>query len=412
VGRRHMTAPSMLGTNLYRTVSRWLEGSRWLGCVIGMGCLIGGVAWGQAPAESPSVFAELRPVNMSVQVGDPVWVDFVIHNPTDKPVELRVPDLDADSNDGAAMGLPLSHVFSTDILRVVEMVSVPGSPIGDPVSESKVRAPRFERSPVLSLAPGGSVGRRVALAELCPTLYRPGTYRLHWNPYGGKIAAPFVDVTVASRKQAIISTDFGRMTIRFEYGRAPKHVENFIELAQRGFYDTTLMHRLLPGFLVQGGDPRGDGTGVRPDGVKLKAELSDAPFVKGTLAMARKLDDLDSASCQFFICLDRVPEFDGKYSVFGTLDGAESIETLNRIAQVRTDHRDRPTEPLYIRSVTIQAVRAEPAALTRRPPTPDQLQPSTVGTSTQPVPRAPVIAIKTNGTPVDPTSPAVAPDEE
>ena len=377
---------------------------------VGLGSVIvamaGAGAFGAPPAE-PSAVAELRPVNETVQVGKPVWVDFFVHNPTDQPVKLKVPGTKAGENDTSAMGLPLSHVFSAKDFRAVEITSLNGA-----LYETSVSVPPSGAVPVISLAPGGSVGRRINLIEHYRALARPGVYRLQWTPYGGALASRTIRLTVTALKQAVLSTDHGRMTIRFDYDRAPNHVANFIELAGRGFYDTTLIHRVLPGILIQGGDPRGDGTGVRIDGKKLKAELSDLTFERGTVAMARKPEDLDSASCQFFIGLDRIGEFDGRFTVFGTLVGPESFETLGRLGQARTDYRDRPIEPLYIRAVTIETVRVEPLAFKPKPAPNVKPKANRFGVTTQPVPRAPVIAIKTERPTAQTPDPTVAPDEE
>lgn len=156
-------------------------------------------------------------------------------------------------------------------------------------------------------------------------------------------------------KQATIETDFGNMTLRFFPDVAPGHVENFLDLAQSGFYDGKTFHRIIKGFMIQGGCPRGDGTGNGPR--RLKAEFNNRPHEVGTLSMARAQHP-DSASCQFFICLERCEFLDGQYTVFGELVDDASRETLRKIGDVKTagPERSTPVQPVTIRRVTVQEV--------------------------------------------------------
>jgi cyclophilin family peptidyl-prolyl cis-trans isomerase len=159
-------------------------------------------------------------------------------------------------------------------------------------------------------------------------------------------------------KQATIQTDQGNMTLRFFPDVAPKHVENFLTLAEKGFYDGLAFHRIMKGFMIQGGCPKGDGTGSGPS--RLPAEFSDRPHKEGTLSMARAQDP-NSASCQFFICLDRCDFLDGQYTVFGELTDDASRQTLQKIGN--TPVRDSghgesssPVNPVKINKVTVEEV--------------------------------------------------------
>lgn len=156
-------------------------------------------------------------------------------------------------------------------------------------------------------------------------------------------------------KQATIHTSFGTMTLRFFPDVAPNHVSNFIELAESGFYDNKTFHRIIKGFMIQGGCPQGTGTGNGPR--RLKAEFNDRPHEVGTLSMARSQNP-DSASCQFFICLERSEFLDGQYTVFGELVDDASRETLRKIGDVKTGgpERSTPTTPVKIDKVTVQEV--------------------------------------------------------
>lgn len=107
---------------------------------------------------------------------------------------------------------------------------------------------------------------------------------------------------------------------------APKTVENFVTLAGKGFYDGLTFHRVVPGFVVQGGDPSGNGTGG--PGYTIKAEFGKKPHVRGTVAMARSQDP-DSAGSQFYICFQPTPHLDGKYTVFGQVtDGMDLVDKI------------------------------------------------------------------------------------
>ncbi len=120
----------------------------------------------------------------------------------------------------------------------------------------------------------------------------------------------------------------GRVVIEMRPDLAPQHVRRIKELVREGFYDGLAFHRVIEGFMAQGGDPRGDGTGG--SGVKLPAEFSDAPHLRGTVSMARASDP-DSADSQFFICFDTADFLDGQYTVWGqVVEGMEYVDGLKR----------------------------------------------------------------------------------
>ena len=132
----------------------------------------------------------------------------------------------------------------------------------------------------------------------------------------------------AKNSVARISTPKGDMVFSFYADDAPQHSAAFIKLADAGFYDGLAFHRVEPGFVIQGGDPQGDGTGG--PGYNLKAEFSDRPHVRGTVAMARASSP-DSAGSQFYICLDDARFLDKQYTVFGQLiDGFETLDAIRR----------------------------------------------------------------------------------
>ena len=154
--------------------------------------------------------------------------------------------------------------------------------------------------------------------------------------------------------RARMETSSGVMTFEFFADKAPGHVENFVKLAEKGFYDGTGFHRTIPGFMIQGGCPKGDGTGG--PGYTIKAEFNDVHHGRGVLSMARAQNP-DSAGCQFFVCHGDAGFLDGKYTAFGKL--VEGDATLDKIAKAPVKagaggERSRPVEPVKIRKVTIQ----------------------------------------------------------
>lgn len=159
-------------------------------------------------------------------------------------------------------------------------------------------------------------------------------------------------------KQVTIHTNHGDMNLSFLPDKAPKHVENFVELAESGFYDGKTFHRIIDGFMIQGGCPRGDGTGDGPR--RLDAEFNDTPHVLGTLSMART-NDPNSASCQFFICLGDANFLDGQYSAFGKIADDASLDVLKKIGGVPTrdpgtGEPSQPVEPVTIDKMSVTEV--------------------------------------------------------
>jgi peptidyl-prolyl cis-trans isomerase B (cyclophilin B) len=132
----------------------------------------------------------------------------------------------------------------------------------------------------------------------------------------------------ANASRVRIATDHGDIVFELFPDDAPLHAAAFVKLADAGFYDGLAFHRVEPGFVVQGGDPRGDGTGG--PGYQLKAEFNARPHLRGTVAMARASQP-DSAGSQFYICLDDARFLDGQYTVFGQMtDGFGALDAIRR----------------------------------------------------------------------------------
>ncbi|MBS6735530.1 MAG: peptidylprolyl isomerase [Clostridiales bacterium] len=141
---------------------------------------------------------------------------------------------------------------------------------------------------------------------------------------------------------------------------APNTVNNFIDLVQKGFYDGLIFHRVIPGFMIQGGCPNGNGMGG--PGYSIKGEFSQNGFANnlkhtpGVLSMARAMHP-DSAGSQFFIMHKTSPHLDGAYAAFGKV--TEGLEIVDKIASTPTDFRDMPLEPQKIRTITVETFGKE-----------------------------------------------------
>jgi peptidyl-prolyl cis-trans isomerase B (cyclophilin B) len=163
-----------------------------------------------------------------------------------------------------------------------------------------------------------------------------------------------------TKVRAHIDTPHGTMTLQFFPDKAPETVKNFVKLAESGFYNERSFHRIIPNFMIQGGCPKGDGTGDA--GYKLKAEFNNTPHVKGVISMARAQHP-DSAGCQFFICNGDARFLDGQYTAFGRIDPADraSMETLDKISAVKTTaslggERSKPVDRQVIKAIRVEVL--------------------------------------------------------
>ena len=157
-----------------------------------------------------------------------------------------------------------------------------------------------------------------------------------------------------SRPIVVIETDFGNIEIELRPDKAPKTCANFVYLAQKGFYNGLTFHRIVPGFVIQGGDPTGTGRGG--PGYTIPAEISDLKHTTGAVACARLPDQVnpkrESSGSQFYITLKPTPFLDGQYTVFGYV--VKGMDVVQKIAKVKTGPGDRPIKPVYMRKVYVK----------------------------------------------------------
>jgi len=159
-------------------------------------------------------------------------------------------------------------------------------------------------------------------------------------------AANAIDPSTLDQENLLyLDIEPGRVVIYMRPEMAPNHVARIKQLAREGFYEGLIFHRVVPGFMAQGGDPLGTGTGG--SGTHLKAEFNRMPHLRGTVSMARSEEE-DSADSQFFIVFDRSPFLDGKYTAWGRV--IQGMEFVDQIAV-----GEPPTKPTKILKVTVAA---------------------------------------------------------
>lgn len=159
-----------------------------------------------------------------------------------------------------------------------------------------------------------------------------------------------------SATQAVLETTLGNITLEFLPAIAPNTVENFKKLASSEFYNGTTFHRVIPGFMIQGGDPSSKNAdrsmhGTGGPGYTIKAEFSAEKHVRGIVSMARS-GHPDSAGSQFFIMVANAQHLDGQYTAFGRVK--EGMDVVDKIVAAKRDARDNPLEKIEIKKVTLK----------------------------------------------------------
>lgn len=159
------------------------------------------------------------------------------------------------------------------------------------------------------------------------------------------------EVQKMSETRAVIETKFGNIELKFFPEVAPNHVNNFLDLAKKGFYDGSAFHRVIPEFMIQGGDPNSKSPdrskhGTGGPGYTVKAEFNNKSHKRGTLSMARASHP-DSAGSQFFICVADSPFLDRQYTVFGEV--TSGLEVADRIVSQPRDKADNPIERIEMK---------------------------------------------------------------
>jgi cyclophilin family peptidyl-prolyl cis-trans isomerase len=262
------------------------------------------------PLLAAFVLAQAAPVKLRIEAGEKVFRP-------GKPMPLRFTIENAGAAE-AKVDEPDSYVEGLELKdeegRVLK-----------PLGRTKGIAKRS-----VSLEPGGFLGRVVDVSgAVAVPEDREGWVRFRWS-FGDAESAE-IRVLVIRDWLAKLETNHGEIHLEFAAELAPNHVLNFLALARSGFYDGAKFHRIIPGFMMQGGGVQPGKAPPKP----LKAEFSETPHVFGTLSAARTADP-NSATCEFFICFGAVPHLDGKYSVFGRL--VEGADTVKAVERTPSDH--------------------------------------------------------------------------
>jgi peptidyl-prolyl cis-trans isomerase B (cyclophilin B) len=147
------------------------------------------------------------------------------------------------------------------------------------------------------------------------------------------------------RPIVIMDTDSGSIVMELFPDVAPITCDSILSLVNQKFYDGLTFHRIIPGFVLQGGDPKGNGTGDA--GFRIPAEFSTRKHVEGSLSMARNMVDINSSGCQFFICLAALPNLDSSFNLFGQV--IAGMDVAHKLEKVPTGPGDRPLQPVVIR---------------------------------------------------------------
>jgi cyclophilin family peptidyl-prolyl cis-trans isomerase len=279
------------------------------------------------------VEVELEPVERYSYPGRPVDMRVRLRNPTGLFM-----DVSAD-------------LLSPDRLRVI---GADGQPLAAAPGGAVTVSP--DGPPPAEIFPRRTIERVLRISDRYAGVSKLGRHTVVWEYPGEKPRSAVVQVIREYDPEeeylAEVFTSMGKFTLEFFPSVAPKNVKNFIDLAHSGFYDSRPFHMVIPGILIQTGDPKGDGHGY--PGYRVPAEFSRIRHLKGTVSMWHHPSTVDSGS-QFFICLNDQPQFDGHYTVIGQV--RSGLEVVERIGQVPTteDKGRMPFRPLQ--AVNVEKIR-------------------------------------------------------
>lgn len=276
----------------------------------------------------------------SVELGSPIEVDVTIRNDGDAPIRIKELVHDTQS---LSFAMVWQNSVSFEFEKMVLWNSLP------------------REWEVVDLEPGASVSESFSIPTLVTgPVQIGGRFRgvdegmVRSNPITVDVRSDAGEGQVVAR----LKTNFGDIVVRFYPDIAPNTSLHFVELVQKGFYDDVSFHRLIPGFVLQGGDPLGNGSGSA--GYNLRAEFNEHKHTAGVLSMARA-EDPDSAGSQFFVCLGDAPHLDTTYTAFGeVIEGmSETVRKIESEAELYDDS-DQLYEDVYIEKATLETRPLEP----------------------------------------------------
>lgn len=260
---------------------------------------------------------------------------------------------------GALNQLPDEFNDTKHVRGIVSTVRIPGKPNSDGAQFFVCASPQTSLDGQFSafgrVTEGIDVVDRISLAPVDSNQLTLTPVRITSIKIERKKVEPFKDATVEEmRREVLLRTNLGEMTVEMDPQLAPETVRNFLKLVESGWYDHTVFHRLVPGFVVQGGMGANRTTGPTHPADKwvhnLKPEFSKENHVRGVLSMARGME-LDSANTSFFIVLGNAPHLDGKYTIFGKVTAG--FDTLERIEKVPVQS-ERPLQHIELIEAAIK----------------------------------------------------------
>lgn len=311
-----------------------------------------------ATNKRPTVRAEINLSRHLVLPGSPVEATVSLFNAGDKIVGLTpISSIEQESpttRPSPVHGISYGQLFGSDPESAIMVKDASTGRFLDTLAPIGAE----DHWPV-SILPNGITAIRLDLSRHFRGLHKPGKYEIVWRPpFHDPIEPARAVVSVERKRIVVLSTEYGLIRLRLFYDDAPRHVANFLELVDLGFYDNLTFHRVRKDLMIQGGDPAGDGGGKRPDGKRLNQEINTRRHTPGALSIACVPGNPNSGSCQFYICLGREPTWDGLSTVFGECIDTESLDAARRIGGVVTDDHGKPLSPVKIlRATTRLALR-------------------------------------------------------
>jgi peptidyl-prolyl cis-trans isomerase B (cyclophilin B) len=261
---------------------------------------------------------------------------------------------------GKTMEMQMSDSAHAAMMKAQEAKMADSTPKAAPPADTTKPASKVEEKPKTETAPADTTGSMTKAGEKPKTETAPGGTvapaskpeekpKTEAAPVDPK--APYKSVTFAKgeKPRVVMETTQGRIVIELWPDTAPKHCQSFVYLVNKGFYDSLTFHRIVPSFVIQGGDPKGNGTGG--PGYSVPAEFSETLLHEdGILSMARAQDP-NSAGSQFFICLGRLASLDKKYTIFGKV--VEGLDVVHKIEKVPVQG-ERPVTPVVMTKVYLE----------------------------------------------------------
>jgi len=315
-------------------------------------------SFSQESAETPVLTMSASSPNQEVTIGDWINIDLLITNLAATNTNIIKPVIDIDSVSFRIKQSPLEgneRPWSFAYSQISPSVTEHKRDLLEKISLGISGTPEAQYKASYKLPAAAIANWEITV------YYQGGPAILVSEALKVKISGPKTEAGVMKKGELVakIDTSFGPMTCKFSFKDAPNTVMHFAKLAKEGFYNGQIFHRVIKGFMIQGGDPLGTGSGG--PGYSIKSEVNANKHIKGALAMARS-ENMDSAGSQFYLCLDAKPHLDKDYTTFGKLiDGENVLDTIGNVNTTASgaSPADRPLDSVTIKSVIVEFKEAE-----------------------------------------------------